>query len=461
MQKVEKKQKKKVILHSHVILFLILIVTGLAFFIFQKEVDDIGGVSTVRNIKKELSDEGKTEDKTVNDKKAEILVENEVVEKEKVTKDASTETKKEDNNQTPSGEKTIPVKEINKKSLDYTVGISMAETLVVVDDDMLGDILNDVVSLGVGWIRIDVAWSSVQPNNKDEYFWENTDRIVNEASKRGLRVLPIITYTPYWARSDKCKYTNRCAPDSPLEFAKFAKDVASRYSKKGVHAYEIWNEPNLGLFWKPSADPEYYVRLLKGSYVGIHEVDPSAIVITGGLAPTDTKGISMSPREFVELMYKYGGKNYFDAVGFHPYSFPVSPDEYHKTSAWSHMNDTNWSLRSIMKKNGDNDKNIWLTEYGAPTGGSGSVAEGPGGHYIWNVPDHVTEKYQSEILESAIVKTREYEWDGPMFWYSYKDLGTDTSTKENFFGLLRHDGSKKPAYFTLKRLEDDRIITKK
>ena len=341
------------------------------------------------------------------------------------------------------------------------MGISMAETLTIVDYDVLESILDDVVSLGVGWIRIDVAWSSVQPNNKNEHFWGNTDRIVNEASKRGLRVLPIITYTPYWARSDKCKYTNRCAPDKPEEFAKFAKAVASRYSKKGVHAYEIWNEPNLGLFWKPSADPEYYVRLLKGAYVAIHEVDSSATVITGGLAPTDTKGTSMSPREFVENIYKYGGKNYFDAVGFHPYSFPLSPNEYNKTSAWSQMNDTNWSVLGIMKSNNDGNKKIWITEYGAPTGGPGSEAKGEEGYYVWNVPDHVTEKYQAEILESAVEKTREYVWDGPMFWYSYKDLGIDTSTKENFFGLLRRDGSKKPAYFMLKKLEANRVTTKK
>jgi hypothetical protein len=33
-----------------------------------------------------------------------------------------------------------------------------------------------------------------------------------------------------------------------------------------------------------------------------------------------------------------------------------------------------------------------------------------------------------------------------MFWYDYSDTGNDTSTNEDFFGLVRLDGSHKPAY---------------
>lgn len=35
---------------------------------------------------------------------------------------------------------------------------------------------------------------------------------------------------------------------------------------------------------------------------------------------------------------------------------------------------------------------------------------------------------------------------GPFFWYSLKDSGINKDTPENFFGLLRNDWSKKPAY---------------
>ncbi len=340
---------------------------------------------------------------------------------------------------------------VENKKLNYEMGISLAETLTILNDNEIEKELDDIVSLGIGWVRVDLAWSSVQPNEKGEYLWNKFDKIVNFANERGIKVLPIITYTPHWARSGACKWTNRCAPNDPGEFGEFAGIAAKRYAPNGVHTWEIWNEPNLGLFWKPNADPEYYGKILKEAYEAIHAVDASAIVITGGLAPTNTGGISMSPREFIERLYESGVKEYFDAVGFHPYSFPLSPSQYNKTSAWSQMSDTEWSIRSIMLANEDASKKIWLTEYGAPTGGPGSVASKPA-RYVWDVPDHVTEGYQSEIFEDAFGKLKTYDWNGPMFWYSYKDLGTAENDKENFFGIIRFDGSKKPVYFKMQDL---------
>jgi hypothetical protein len=38
-----------------------------------------------------------------------------------------------------------------------------------------------------------------------------------------------------------------------------------------------------------------------------------------------------------------------------------------------------------------------------------------------------------------------------LFWYSYKDDGTASHTTENFYGLLRADGTKKPAYASFKQ----------
>ena len=67
--------------------------------------------------------------------------------------------------------------------------------------------------------------------------------------------------------------------------------------------------------------------------------------------------------------------------------------------------------------------------------------------------NHVTEALQNLILTNAVTSYRSFgSWAGPMFWYSYKDLGTSPSTAENFFGLIRADGSTKPAYATFKNL---------
>jgi len=54
-----------------------------------------------------------------------------------------------------------------------------------------------------------------------------------------------------------------------------------------VEAYEIGNEPNLDRFWDNAPpDPAQYVQALQIAYERIKVVDPAAIVVSGGLAPT-------------------------------------------------------------------------------------------------------------------------------------------------------------------------------
>ncbi len=343
------------------------------------------------------------------------------------------------------------VQEPENDTLDYRYGIAMGETLSDLNRAELEKRLDDVVRLGAGWIRADLSWSSIQWRDRDTYHWDAYDRIVEEAHERGIRVLPILTYTPKWARPSDCTYTDKCGPRNPDEFARFVSVAASRYAPMGVHAWEIWNEPNMGLFWAPHADPERYTDLLKAAHDAIKAVDSDAVVVSGGLAPVATRGANMTAREFLEGMYVHGAKDHFDALGFHPYTYPVLPTDYNDQNAWSQMEETEWSLRGIMKYNGDGAKDIWLTEYGAPTGGPGSEAD-DNDFNRWRVPDHVTEGYQAELLEEVVREARTYSFVGPLFWYSYQDLGTSEGDRENHFGLRRFDGSIKPAYNSLKSL---------
>ena len=102
-----------------------------------------------------------------------------------------------------------------------------------------------------------------------------------------------------------------------------------------------------------------------------------------------------------------------------------------------------------MDDYGDSNKKIWLTEYGAPTWGPGKTMDDDNFHF-WDVPTHVTEVYQAEMLKDAYEYLKDVSWDGPLFWYSYRDIGTDVNDIENFFGIRRYGGYKKPAYTVLK-----------
>ncbi len=329
-------------------------------------------------------------------------------------------------------------------SANYKFGISVGNTLPGLSDADLNVRLDDMASLSAGWLRFDISWDDIQATSSVSYQWAKPERIVNAAIARQMKLLPILTYTPKWARAADCLGGNKCPPVNPSDFANFAAEAVKHF-KINVHAWEVWNEPNLAQFWQPAANVADYATLLKAAYPAMKAQDAAATVITGSLGPTDTAAGNIAQLEYFDQFYKQGTKSSFDAVGYHPYSFPVRPLYKQPWNAWTQMNDTKPSLRSIMAANGDSAKKIWITEFGAPTGGPGAVAT-LASYNLSQYPTHVDEQLQAQILIDGVGAVPKLLWAGPLFWYSYKDAGTDPSTIENFFGLLRFDGSRKPAY---------------
>jgi hypothetical protein len=291
----------------------------------------------------------------------------------------------------------------------------------------------------------------VQPDGASQYNWTDTDRVVKAANARGIKLLAIVLDTPPWARLSSCSGDGQvCSPTDPKQFATFAGAVAGRYSAQGVSNWEIWNEPNLGHEWGSQGNVAGYAQLLSLASAAIRAKESSATIITGGLGPAATDGTDVAPIDFLSGLYKAGVRSSFDAVGMHPYSYPVPPTYAASWNAWQQMAANSSSLRSVMAANGDSAKKIWITEYGAPTGGPQQAASS-GNYFIDGGSDHVTEALQATMYSDAIGAERSQSWAGPLFFYTYQDLGTDTSDRENFFGVLRFDGSKKPAYTVLQQ----------
>jgi len=292
--------------------------------------------------------------------------------------------------------------------------------------------LDAVKGTGAGWIRIGIYWSVVQRRGPRAYDWAPFDRVVKAARRRGLRVLGTMLYAPAWARE---RGTPSSAPPAdPRAFAAFAGHAARHFCPRGVHAYEIWNEPNIAGFWAGGPDPARYTQLLRASYTAIKRADHSATVVSGGLSPYATYGAadaqSMNPLTFLERMYANGARGSMDAVGWHPYNFPWGLG-YYEWSAWSQMASTSPSARSIMKANGDGKKKIWATEWGAPTGSSSQS---------------MSEAAQAQLVRDGLTRLKAWSWAGPSFLYNFRDKGTNLSDREQNFGLVRHDWSPKPAY---------------
>jgi polysaccharide biosynthesis protein PslG len=285
-------------------------------------------------------------------------------------------------------------------------------------------------AIGINSIRVDANWAAVQPDGPSTFDWGQLDQTVNSILSAGMSADLIIDGCPLWAALPGASGDPAPAPASSAQYATFAAQVAARYAPAGVSIFEIWNEPNSAEFWQPAPNPQAYTAILKAAYAAIKKVVPSALVISGGLAPATTDGANISPLDFLQAMYADGVKGSFDALGFHPYTFPAAPDTYEPWSAWSQMDQTTPSVRSVMASNGDSGKKIWITEYGAPSSG----------------PDGVGEAAQSASLTQAIDAARSTSWIGSIYLYTWVDSGNSPADRGDEYGLLTDGGEQKLAY---------------
>jgi hypothetical protein len=289
-------------------------------------------------------------------------------------------------------------------------------------------------AVGSRWLRVDINWAQIQSGGPSSYAWGPIDAVVQGAQARGMSVLGLIVYTPSW---DRPSGTSAAYGPSAGSYAAFAAAAVAHYSALGVHAYEVWNEPNMVASWRPAPDPAAYTALLKAAYGAIKGADPSATVVSGGTAPASTNGTDYSPVDFLSGIYAHGGGGYFDAVAHHPYCWPAYPGDAQSWSAWYQMYGTSPSLRSVMGAHGDGSKKIWATEFGAPT-------NGPSGSYV-------SESTQAAMITQAAQLYSTYSWGGPLLIYQGRDQGTDTSTTEDFFGFVTPNFSRKPSFSAFRR----------
>ncbi len=312
-------------------------------------------------------------------------------------------------------------------------GIATGGPFLWSDDATLAADLDAIAATGAKWIRFDFDWPSIEPLPGARN-WQHTDRVVAAARARGLHIIALLAYTPEWARP--AGTTSRHPPTNVDHFATFARLAAERYRDHGVSVFEVWNEPNVASFWEPRPDAAAYAQLLRATTTGIRSTQPGATVLTGSTAPAADRadGLSVAPLTFVRQLYDLGAAPWFDAIGIHPYTFPIRP---HESVPWNPFVQA-LEIRALMVARSDSAKTVWATEYGAPTGSS-SVAVSP-----------VT---QAEMIGQAFAVWEQWRaWTGPLLVYNHRDYGTNPADPEQNFGLRTHNGAAKPAYELFTRL---------
>jgi hypothetical protein len=311
------------------------------------------------------------------------------------------------------------------------LGVASVSTMIAGSDKQREAVA--IKQAGASAIRIPVKWNLVQPSGKQSFSWGAVDDAVNAARGQGLMILLNLEGpAPYWAQAPGADpQANGTPPANAADFGAFARETALRYGQ-ATAAWEIWNEPNLSHYLiPPTADT--YLPLLRAAYTSIRSIGNRAPVVTGGTSSArgETRDI-----DFISRLYALGGRQYFDGIGVHPYTFPypITQDPRFGDGGGAAVLPR---ARALMEANGDAAKKIWITEFGQPTG---------------NTPVSTTEARQAEILVDAIRQARLLSWIAAFFIFNTVDL-VPNSPEPNFnFGLYRNDYSPKPAVNAIRTL---------
>lgn len=340
-----------------------------------------------------------------------------------------------------------------------------AAPIVALQDDVLSNPDNPAAAPGppltarldlltqtrIRWTRVDVLWGKVAPTkparprdpSDPAYNWKYYDAVFRGLANRGITPIVDFYYTPAWA-SQTGQYN---AAPRAADASAFAGALALRYNGRfadqqgplpEVRRIEVWNEPNFGDFWMPQChqtsegmildSPRAYAAVLAASYREIKRANPRAVVVGGVAGPAgDTAStcpeggnISVGTADFLGGLARQ--KVTLDAWSQHVY--PIGgPFQARFFPSWSTMPRLQRLVDKLRK-----GAPIYVTETGYHTSYNRY-------HRYW-----VSEKQQAAFLTQTYQAAGRYPRVQIAIWFNLQDNPHWTG------GLLRADGSRKPAY---------------
>jgi polysaccharide biosynthesis protein PslG len=289
-----------------------------------------------------------------------------------------------------------------------------------------------MASSGVETVRTVFNWAEAQPDGRGSPFeFERTDGVVRRAALRNLDVLPIVFYSPRWARAYRNRFTS--PPKSRSDYVTYLAALVERYGPEGTYwtehpelpkhplrEWQIWNEPHLPAYWDAPEDGPYgyarnYPRLLRDSYNIVKSLDPGAKIVMAG--------ITQRAWEEIEVLYQRGIKGYFDVAALQ--IFPQTVKRAVKATRF---------YRDAMRRRGDGRKPIYLTEITWPA----SKGRTQGIKYqLQETPQGMATKLSQ--MYSAMVARRSALGVGKVFWYTWSSPYGRGGSIFNYAGLQRYD----------------------
>ena len=256
--------------------------------------------------------------------------------------------------------------------------------------------------LGVGAIRMDISWSSIE-KQKGVYDFSDYDVLMKNLEQSHIRPLLILDY-------GNPLYANNGTPDDPewrADFTRWAVATVNHFAGRHV-LWEMWNEPN----YKKG---DWYVNLALATGKALREAAPNEAYIgpAGG-------GIDIP---FLEHCFQAGALNYWQAVSVHPYR-----TDNPETLDYQPLKDL-------------------IAKY-EPSGKSIPVLSGEWGYSV--IPAGKTYSFVTSDAQQASYFDREMLWNVlngiPLsIWYDWRNDEEKPGSTEANFGLVHFPHQDGPA----------------
>ncbi|MFL5818235.1 MAG: hypothetical protein ACJ76L_11630 [Conexibacter sp.] len=302
-------------------------------------------------------------------------------------------------------------------------------------------------ALGVRWIREELTWSSIE-RSPGHYRWGRFDALMTAAARARLNVLPLLLGTPRWAGPAAFGL-----PNDPAAFGAFAAHAAARYGPGGsfwrAHPrldarlaprwFELWNEPYYRAYSVGGVDPGRYAAMVRAATVDGRAANRSTRwLMAADLTYLDASG---ERRGWLPALAAAdpGLMSLIDGVALHPYVFGTPgaddgiplPFRFERTDA----------IASELARLGAARLPLWITEIGWST--------------CDKRPDCGSEQEQAQRIADVFTRVRSRPLSDrvrAVFVYHLHDFpGRAESDREAHYGLLRTNGSRKPAWGVLRR----------
>jgi polysaccharide biosynthesis protein PslG len=268
-------------------------------------------------------------------------------------------------------------------------------------------------NLGASIVRLDIPWSDIEHNGRFEFAKYNN--LVNRLRANGTFLLLVLAYGHPEHSDGAAENGLPLPPHTPEQraaYAKYAQAVATQYRGPDI-AYEIWNEPNLAWFWAPRPNASDYGDLLTAASQAIRNIEPTATIITGGLANQD------NPPSFLKVLAQTGALADVTGITLHPYRRDAPEKSLHDISAFE-------------RASSPDHPPLWITEWGYSDAWSAEV-----------VPKAARQRSAAMIarlmLTAAMAKVK------ALIVYDLIDDGRSPLDQESSFGLFDYEFKPKPA----------------